>query len=581
MLYLAKKWKQKMNELKDLLNKHKMKIMVLLITIAGLFIRLISIDKAHGLWFDEMYCNYLASQDMPFKFFDKLYNEDFHAPLYFIILHFWIKIFGTSDIILRLFSCLCGVLAIPVAYLLGKQIRSEKFGVICSAVIALNSLHIYYSQEVKFYSLLFLLCSVSLLFLLRYNENKDKINAIGLIISNVAILYTFTVAIFYVALINLGYTLYLTKKYKYAVKDFVKIQLIILALYIPYMPFIAHHFNLLSRYFISLSEVFYFSLTKSLLTIQMWFSPVVFNLSNGVPVALKPDIALIIHYLIFAFIPAFICLFGLFKSLQKKDFNSTILMLNIGFIIFIFISAIFNQFAFIPRYILMAMPAVLIFSISGLLDIQNKKTAKTLIIVYLLINALYIKLIPVSAPKLERAEGYNSVAEILKAEHFTPEDLVSMPFAGTFLTKYINVRVLDSDFSDTYIRNKNNSLEMILDKNLIKKLNKNNAKEELKPYIFTPKIPAKYKEYLMQNVYNKLQKGHYFAVVVNANYYIDYGIMQKMKINDKIYNNIALLYILYTKMVSHTLGFSIENLKLVKIVRSPGDVWLVYIFQKK
>lgn len=550
--------------------------------ILGLLIRLISIDKASGLWFDEIYCNYLASQKMPFDFFNKLYNEDFHAPLYFILLHFWMKLFGTTDIVLRLFSCLFGILAIPVAYFLGKEIRSEKLGIVCALAVALNSIHIYYSQEVKFYSLLFLLCSISLLFLLKYNKYKDKSNAIGLILSNTVILYTFTVSFTYVAIINLGYLLYLAiKKDKKSLKDFFIIQLVIISLYIPYIPLIMHHFSLLSHYFVNLAEVFYFNIFNVLTTIQMVFSPIVFNLANGVPIALKLKYILNLHFFTFAIVPTLICLFGLFKTLQKRNFNALILSLNICFIIFIFICAILHIFAFIPRFILMAMPAVLIFAMAGLFEIQNKKTAKMIIITYMAINFIYLIFIPYSAPRIERQEGYNSVAKILKAEDYTPKDLVIMPFAGKFLTRYINVNVLNLDFGKIYIRNKNNSLEMILDKNLIKQLNPKNVREKLRPYIFTSKIPLKFTDYLNKNVFEKLHKGERFTVIVNSNYYLDYKLMQLMKTDDKVYKKIALHHILYTKMVSHILGFSFKNFQLVKVVQSPDDVWVIYIFKKK
>jgi hypothetical protein len=81
-----------MDKLFNFVKIHKVKIVIFLIIVAGILLRLISIDKQGGMWFDEMYCYYIASQENILKILDKLYNEDFHAPLYFIILRFYTKI---------------------------------------------------------------------------------------------------------------------------------------------------------------------------------------------------------------------------------------------------------------------------------------------------------------------------------------------------------------------------------------------------------------------------------------------------------------------------------------------------------
>lgn len=577
---LGKKNTVKMSNLTSFIKTHRAKIIILLIIFLGLILRLICINKPTGLWFDEIYCNYLASQSMPFNFFDKLYSEDFHAPLYFIFLHFWIKMFGSTDIILRLFSCICSLMTIPIFYLLGKKIHSKKLGVICAATIAVNSILIYYSQEVKFYSLLFLISSVALLFLIKYKQNPNKSNSIGLILSNTALLYTYTLAPIYVFTIALGYIIYLIKTDKNAIKAFLKLQLIIITLYLPYLPFIIHQHNIISSFFIDLAEVFYFSMPNVLTTIQMWFSPVIFNLSNGVPIALKPNIIMTVPFIIYAVIPTLICLLGLYKTIEKKGFYAALLLMNLGFIFIVFVSAVFHMFAFIPRFILIAMPAVLLFSIYGLFQIKNEKLTKTLVTMYLIINLFYLAIVPYSAPRLNRNEGYNSVAKMLKKENISKKDIICMPFAGKFLTRYSNLNILNLDFGKLYIRNQNNSLEMILDKNLIKNLNKRNAREKLRTYIFSKNIPPAFNEYLHKNIYNKLEKNHYFVLVINTNYYFNYKDLESMKSNNARYNIIALHHILYSKMVLHIADFGFKNFKVVKIAKSPGDIWVMILFKK-
>ncbi len=571
-----------MDKLFNFVKTHKVKIVIFLIIVAGILLRLISIDKQGGMWFDEMYCYYIASQENILKILDKLYNEDFHAPLYFIILHYWMKFFGDSDLILRLFSLLCSVATIPVFYKIGKKINSENFGLICAAIAALNSILIYYSQEVKFYSMLFLLSSILMLYLLKYKEEQSKLNSTVIGITSITILYTYTLGLAYLAFLGVMLSIYFFRTNKDIFKHFLKLQLVVAIVYLPYLFMVLHHSILLNNFYLSLVDVFPFSLANILTTVQMMFSPVVLNLSNGVPVALGPEYILTIHFFSFAVIPTFICLYGLFRSLKTNDFKTFILTINLAFIILAFILTLLRQFIFIPRYILIAFPAILIFAMYGLYTIPNKKSAKILITLYIAINFIYLSLAPYSAPRLDRLEKYGSAANMLKNEKITKQDLVCMPFSGNLLTKYADVNVVDIDFGKIYLRNTDNSLEMIFDKNLTKKLNKKNAPEELKTYVYSTQIPKKFEKYLDTHISKKLKRGSKFVIVVNSTYYIPNIIIQQYKNqDDKLHKRFAMFYILYSKMVNHIVNYAFENFKMIKIIKSEDDIWVLYLFEKK
>jgi len=43
-----------------------------------------------------------------------------NGPLYYVLLHFWIRLVGDSEFAVRFLSLVCGVLAVPVVYLLGR-----------------------------------------------------------------------------------------------------------------------------------------------------------------------------------------------------------------------------------------------------------------------------------------------------------------------------------------------------------------------------------------------------------------------------------------------------------------------------
>ncbi|HEX8689226.1 MAG TPA: glycosyltransferase family 39 protein, partial [Solirubrobacterales bacterium] len=88
-------------------------------------------------------------------------------PLYYALAWFWTQLTGTGEYGLRSLSALAGVATVPVAYLLGAELRDRRAGIAAAALVAVNPMLLWYSQEARGYSLLVLLTSLSLLYFLR------------------------------------------------------------------------------------------------------------------------------------------------------------------------------------------------------------------------------------------------------------------------------------------------------------------------------------------------------------------------------------------------------------------------------
>ena len=88
-------------------------------------------------------------------------------PLYYAVAWVWTQLTGTSPYGLRSLSALCGVLLIPVAYLLGRELRGRRTGLLAAALVAVNPMLLWYSQEARAYAMLALFCALSLLYCLR------------------------------------------------------------------------------------------------------------------------------------------------------------------------------------------------------------------------------------------------------------------------------------------------------------------------------------------------------------------------------------------------------------------------------
>jgi uncharacterized membrane protein len=88
-------------------------------------------------------------------------------PLYYAVAWVWTQVTGTGPYGLRSLSALCGVLLIPVAYLLGRELRGRRTGLVAAALVAVNPMLLWYSQEARAYAMLALFCALSLLYCLR------------------------------------------------------------------------------------------------------------------------------------------------------------------------------------------------------------------------------------------------------------------------------------------------------------------------------------------------------------------------------------------------------------------------------
>lgn len=88
-------------------------------------------------------------------------------PLYYALAWLWTQLTGTGEAGLRSLSALAGVATVPVAYLLGLELRDRRAGIAAAALVAVNPMLLWYSQEARDYSLLVLLTALASLYFLR------------------------------------------------------------------------------------------------------------------------------------------------------------------------------------------------------------------------------------------------------------------------------------------------------------------------------------------------------------------------------------------------------------------------------
>jgi mannosyltransferase len=111
-----------------------------------------------------------AMRVIPGSFKDMLHRvktSESNPPLYYVLAWGWAKAFGTGEFGLRSLSALFGAATVPVGYLIGRQLATRRAGLILAALIAVNPMLIWYSQEARSYALLVFFCALSLFFFAR------------------------------------------------------------------------------------------------------------------------------------------------------------------------------------------------------------------------------------------------------------------------------------------------------------------------------------------------------------------------------------------------------------------------------
>jgi mannosyltransferase len=120
-------------------------------------------------------------------------------PLYYAIAWPWVQLFGTGEVGLRALSALAGVATVPVAYLVGAELRGRRTGIVAAALVAVNPMLLWYSQEARAYALFALLAAISFLYFIRVLKGGRRADAIGWGLASALALGTHYFAFFPVA----------------------------------------------------------------------------------------------------------------------------------------------------------------------------------------------------------------------------------------------------------------------------------------------------------------------------------------------------------------------------------------------
>jgi 4-amino-4-deoxy-L-arabinose transferase-like glycosyltransferase len=98
-------------------------------------------------------------------------------PLYYAVAWLWSLPFGTGEVAMRSLSALAGTASIAVVYLAAVAIPlRRRAGLIAAAIVAVNPVLIWFSQDARAYALVFLFTALSFLFFARARRSGTRRN---------------------------------------------------------------------------------------------------------------------------------------------------------------------------------------------------------------------------------------------------------------------------------------------------------------------------------------------------------------------------------------------------------------------
>lgn len=107
------------------------------------------------LWLDEALTVNIAR--LPLGDIGEALRHDGHPPLYYFLLHAWMKVFGEGDTAVRTLAGVFGVATLPLAWLAGRRYAGRAGGAVALVLLASSPFAVRYATENRMYSLLTLL----------------------------------------------------------------------------------------------------------------------------------------------------------------------------------------------------------------------------------------------------------------------------------------------------------------------------------------------------------------------------------------------------------------------------------------
>ncbi|HIJ11388.1 TPA: hypothetical protein HA278_05000, partial [Candidatus Woesearchaeota archaeon] len=204
-------------------------ILFVLIFALALTLRLTGL-VTESLWVDETYSISIATSHTVIA--DVITTEG--TPFgYHYFLRYWIGLFGTSELSVRLPSVFFSLLSLVMIFLIGREIRDAKTGLIAATLFAVSLIDVVYAQEARIFALYGFLSLLMTYSTVKLVHLKSHFFAILYIISTILAFYVNYLAAPFVLLL----TIYILWN-NFSFRKWISLNFVIFVFCIPLFPII-------------------------------------------------------------------------------------------------------------------------------------------------------------------------------------------------------------------------------------------------------------------------------------------------------------------------------------------------------
>ncbi len=143
------------------------------LTLLAAVLRLSTLDL-QSFWLDEAFTPVNVLHPSLFATLRAIPHTENTPPLWYVLVWADSRVLGTGEVALRLPSALAGIAAVPVAWAIGRELCGRRAAVLCAALVAVNPLFVWYSQEARAYGLFVLTAALAVLCFLRAQREPTR-----------------------------------------------------------------------------------------------------------------------------------------------------------------------------------------------------------------------------------------------------------------------------------------------------------------------------------------------------------------------------------------------------------------------
>lgn len=170
-----------------------------IVVAAGVVLRF---TTTSAVWLDEALS--VAIADLPLARLPDALRMDGHPPLYYVLLHGWVRLFGSGDVAVRALSGLCSAAALPITWVAGRRVAGRPGAVAATALLASSPFAIRYATEARMYAVIVLLVLMTGLALDAALRAPTPLRLAGVALGTAALLLTHYWGAYLVAAVGAG-----------------------------------------------------------------------------------------------------------------------------------------------------------------------------------------------------------------------------------------------------------------------------------------------------------------------------------------------------------------------------------------